>query len=133
MDARVFMVVSYLETPNFVLYHLSDTRNQFDMYSFVSQSWCAFWQKNDMLLKWSIVKSTSDPKPQRKAYHLKDTALLWDFKIFFVRNPMICFYEWVYSISRKTISFFCQKAHHGYRWIGKHIIVVYSVMSKADM
>ena len=22
-----------------------------DMYSFVIQSWCAFWQKNDMLLK----------------------------------------------------------------------------------
>ena len=55
------------------------TRNKFDMYSFVSQSWCAFWQKNDMLLKWSIVKSTSEPKPQRKAYHLKDTALLCDF------------------------------------------------------
>ena len=55
------------------------TRNQFDMYSFVSQSWCAFWQKNDMLLKWSILKSTSEPKPQRKAYHLKDTALLCDF------------------------------------------------------
>ena len=42
------------------------TRNQFDMYSFVSQSWCAFWQKNDMLLKWSIVKCTSEPKPQKK-------------------------------------------------------------------
>ena len=28
------------------------------------------------LLEWSIVKSTSEPKPQRKAYHLKDTALL---------------------------------------------------------
>ena len=55
------------------------TRNQFDMYFFVCQSWCAFWQKNDMLLKWSIIKSTSEPKPQRKAYHLKDTALLWDF------------------------------------------------------
>ena len=58
---------------------LPDTRNQFDMYSFVSQSWYAFWQKNDMLLKWSISKSTSEPKPQRKAYHLKDTALLCDF------------------------------------------------------
>ena len=57
----------------------SFTRNQFDMYSFVSQSWCAFWQKNDMLLKWSIVKSTSESKPQRKAYHLKDTSLLCDF------------------------------------------------------
>ena len=56
-----------------------DTRNQFDMYSFVSQSWCAFWQKNDMLLKWSIVKSISEPKSQRKAYHLKDTSLLYDF------------------------------------------------------
>ena len=55
------------------------TRNQFDMYSFVSQSWCAVWQKNDMLLKWSIVKSTSEPKPQRKAHHLKDTLLLCDF------------------------------------------------------
>ena len=55
------------------------TRNQFDMYSFVSQSWCAYWQKNDMLLKWSIVKSTSEPKPQRKAYHLKDTSLLCNF------------------------------------------------------
>ena len=55
------------------------TRNQFDMYSFVSQSWCAFWQKNDVLLKWSILKSTSESKPQRKAYHLKDTALLCDF------------------------------------------------------
>ena len=60
-------------------YKLTDTRNQFDMYSFVGQSWCAFWQKNDMLLKWSIVKSTSEPKPQRKAYHLKDTSLLCDF------------------------------------------------------
>ena len=69
------------------------TRNQFDMYSIVSQSWCAFWQKNDMLLKWSILKSSSVPKPQRKAYHLKDTALLCDFLILFVRNPMICFYE----------------------------------------
>ena len=29
--------------------------------------------------KWSILKSTSEPKPQRKAYHLKDTALLYDF------------------------------------------------------
>ena len=38
-------------------------------------SWYAFWQKNDMLLKWSIVKSTSELKPQRKACHLKDTAL----------------------------------------------------------
>ena len=57
----------------------SYTRNQFDMYSFVSKSWCAFWEKNDMLLKWSIVKSTSESKPQRKAYHLKDTALLCDF------------------------------------------------------
>ena len=56
-----------------------NTRNQFDMYSFVSQSWCVFWQKNDMLLKWSIVKSTSEPKPQRKAYHLKDTSLLCDY------------------------------------------------------
>ena len=34
---------------------------------------------NDMLLKWSTVKSTSEPKPQRKAYHLKDTSLLCDF------------------------------------------------------
>ena len=32
-----------------------------------------------MLLKWSILKSTSEPKPQRKAYHLKDTTLLCDF------------------------------------------------------
>ena len=55
------------------------TRNQFDLYSFVNQSWCAFWEKNDMLLKWSIVKNTSAPKPQRKTYHLKDTALLCDF------------------------------------------------------
>ena len=44
------------------------TRNQFDMYSFVSQSWCAFWQKNDMLFKWSIVKSTSEPKPLLRLY-----------------------------------------------------------------
>ena len=42
---------------------------------------------------------------------------------------MICFYEKVNSISWKIISFFCQKAHHGYQWIGKHIIVVYSVIS----
>ena len=102
------------------------TINQFDMYSFISQSWCAFWQKNDMLLKWCIVKSTSEPKPHRKAYHLKDTALVWDFLILLVRDPMIYFNEWVYSISRKTISYFCQKAHHGCQWIGKHIIVVYS-------
>ena len=27
MDARVFMVVSYLETLNFVLYHLSDVKS----------------------------------------------------------------------------------------------------------
>ena len=58
---------------------ISCTRNQFDMYSFVSQSWCAFWQKNDMLLKWFILKSTPEPKPQMKAYHLKDTALLCVF------------------------------------------------------
>ena len=30
-------------------------------------------------LKWSIVKSTSEPKPQRKAYNLKDTALFIRF------------------------------------------------------
>ena len=54
--------------------------NKIDMYSFVSQSWCAFWQKTDMLLKMVYCKkSTSEPKPQRKAYHLKDTALLCDF------------------------------------------------------
>ena len=51
------------------------------------------FDKNDMLLKWSIVKSTSYSKPQRNAYPLKDTALLCDFLILFVRNPMICFYE----------------------------------------
>ena len=55
------------------------TKNQYDMYSFVSMSWCAFLQKNDMLLKWSIVKSTSEAKPQRKPYHPKDTELLFDF------------------------------------------------------
>ena len=44
---------------------------------------------------------------------------------------MICFYELVNSISQKTISFFCQKAHHGCQWKGKHIIVVSSVV-KAD-
>ena len=44
------------------------TRNQFDMYSFVSQSWCAFWQKDDMLLKWSILKSTSEPN--HKGMHI---------------------------------------------------------------
>ena len=27
VDARVFMVVSYLETLNFVLYHLSDVKS----------------------------------------------------------------------------------------------------------
>ena len=81
-----------------------------------------------MLLKWSIVKSTSETKPQRKAYHLKDTSLLCDFKILFVRNLLICFYEKVNSISWKTI-FFCQKAHHGCQWIGKHIIVVCSVFT----
>ena len=75
-------------------WHSTDfTRNQFNMYSFVSQSWCAFWQKNDMLLTWFILKSTSKTKPQRKAYHLKDTALLCVFKILFVPNPMICFNE----------------------------------------
>ena len=63
----------------------------FGMYSFVSQWWCAFWQKNDIILKWSIVKSTSEPKQQRKAYHLNDTSLLCDFEI--LRNPMTCFYE----------------------------------------
>ena len=52
-----------------------------------------FEKKNDILLKWSIVKSTSEPKPQRKAYHLKDTSLLCDFEILFVLNLMICFYE----------------------------------------
>ena len=52
-----------------------------------------FDKKIDMLLKWSIVKSTSEPKPQRKAYYFKDTALLCDFWILFVRNPMISFYE----------------------------------------
>ena len=43
---------------------------------------------------------------------------------------MICFYENVNSISRKTISFFCQKAHHGCQWIGKHIIVVNSACGR---
>ena len=70
-----YHIISY----HIISYQPDNTRNQFDMYSFVSQSWCAFWQKNDMLLKWSILKSTSEPKPQRKAYHLKDTALLCDF------------------------------------------------------
>ena len=59
-------------------------------------------------------------------------ALLCDFYILFVRNPMICFYEKVNGISRKTISFFCQKVHHSGYWIGKHIIAVYSV-SRTDM
>ena len=38
-----------------------------------------FWQKNDMLLKWTIVKSTAEPKP-REACHLKDTWLYVIFK-----------------------------------------------------
>ena len=42
---------------------------------------------------------------------------------------MTWFYEYDNSISRKTISFFCQKADHGCLWIGKHIIVVYSACS----
>ena len=54
------------------------TRNQFDMYSFVSQSWCAFWQKNDMLLKWSIVKSTSEPKTTKKSISSQGhIAFMW--------------------------------------------------------
>ena len=28
-------------------HRLNGTKNQFDMYSFVSELWCAFWQKND--------------------------------------------------------------------------------------
>ena len=56
---------------------------------------------------------TVPPKITVRELHCGLTVLLWDFKILFVRYPMICFYEWVYSISRKTISFFCQKAHHG--------------------
>ena len=79
-----------------VVYRLSkwDTKNQFDIYSFVSQTvMMCIWQKNDMFLKWYIVKSTPEPKLPRKAYHLKDTTLLCDFYILFVRNPTICFYE----------------------------------------
>ena len=35
---------------------------------------------NDMFPKWSIiVKSTSEPKPRRKAYHVKDKVILCDF------------------------------------------------------
>ena len=55
------------------------TRYPIDVYSFVSQSWCAFWQKNDTPFKWFIVKSTPEPTPQRKVYHPKDTVLLCDF------------------------------------------------------
>ena len=94
---------------------------------FVSERWCPFWQKIDMFLKWSIMKRISVSKSQRKAYHLNDTGLLWDFKIPFVRNPMIRFNELVNIISRKTTSFVCQKAHYCYQWIGKHIIVITSV------
>ena len=45
---------------------------------------------------------------------------------------MICFYEKVVSISWKIISFFCQKAHRGCQWIGKHIIVVYSDLTPLE-
>ena len=42
------------------------TRKKFDMYSFVSHSWYAFLQKNDVFLKWSTVKSTSEPNHKEK-------------------------------------------------------------------
>ena len=77
-----------------------------------------------------LKKKKTEPKPQRKVFHLKDTALLCDFQFLFVFKPMICFYhvyEYVNGISRKTISFCCKKAHHGCQRIGKHIIVVYSI------
>ena len=34
--------------------------------SFVSQSWCAFWQQNDMLLMWSIVKGHQSQNRKEK-------------------------------------------------------------------
>ena len=43
--------------------------------------------------KWSIVKKHIRAETTKKAYYLKDTALLFDFKILFARNPIICFYE----------------------------------------
>ena len=64
-----------------------------------------------MFLKWSIVKSTPEPKQQRKAYHLNDTWLLCDFKILFVRNTVIRFYQQITSVSQKTTSFFCHKTY----------------------
>ena len=60
-----------------MLYHVSYI-NKLICILFVSQSSYAFWQKNDMLLKWSIVISTSKAAEQRKVYYLKDTALLCD-------------------------------------------------------
>ena len=50
VDARVFMVVSYLETLNFVLYHLSDVKSwhvklnqNMDYYSYFCQKVLVFW------------------------------------------------------------------------------------------
>ena len=40
------------------------TVKQNDMFSFDSQQWCAFWQKIDMLLKWSI------QSPNHKEKHI---------------------------------------------------------------
>ena len=46
-------------------------------------------------------KYTPEPKPQRKAYHIKDTALLRDYHILFINNPMIyAFMKQVNSIGR---------------------------------
>ena len=58
--------------------------------------------------------------------HYDWSVLVANFQILFVRNSMICSYKSVYDISQTTISFFCQKAHHGSEWIQKHIIVVHS-------
>ena len=61
------------------------------------------WQKNDMILK-SIVRSTSELKPQRKAY-----VMMWFLTPFCTQSYMF-FYEQVNSISWKTISFFLSKS-----------------------
>ena len=56
------------------------TRNQFDMYSFVSYSWCVFWQTNGMLLKWSIFKKKHvRVKTTKKSISSKGHSALCDF------------------------------------------------------
>ena len=53
------------------------TIKQNDMFSFVSQRWCAFWQKIDMLLKWSIINNISSPNYKKSISSQGYSAIMW--------------------------------------------------------